>query len=140
MALQTRELNIELKRSIQQDEAQFTRRMFEQARQDGPSQLQSLLRAVLKTGRRYRAPQLSPSLQVGEGIIVEQHFAHVQRATCLIPSAESVDDVEIEGAPTVARVASAFAAMKGLASSYLHTPIFLKILARQRAPLLWRGA
>ena len=121
MALQTRELNIELKRSIQQDEAQFTRRMFEQARQDGPSQLQSLLRAVLKTGRSYRAPQLSPCFQVGEGIIVEpdevklelgrhfaraeqateQHFAHVQRATCLNPLVESVDDVEIEGAPTV---------------------------------------
>ena len=178
MAQQLRLLTKDLKRSVKQDEADFMRRMFEQARHEGPHQLHSLLRAVLKTGRRYKAHQFSPCLRVEDRVIEDptqvrlelgRHFARAERAE-EVPFAqvqfsaltrESLvkhDSVDVAGVPTMAKLVSAFAAMKGrkapgiaglppdifkaspMISSYLHMPIYLKILARGRVPLLWRGA
>ena len=125
-----RELNQAFKQAVRRDEADFTRRMFDQAREEGPSQLHSLLRAVLKTGRRYKVPRFSPCLRINGHIVEDptqvktelvRRFARAEKAEEVSffsvqrqdSSRVSTDSVEIAGMPTVAQVASAFASMKG---------------------------
>ena len=164
----------DLRISVRKDAAEFTRRMVEQARSEGSRTLSNLLRAVLKTGRRYRAPSLSPCVMV-EGECVEnprrvrlelgRFFADAERAQevdfseVVRSGVESMLDgtIDIEGFPSLAHTAEAFAAMKSrkapgvsgipadvfkscpVAAARVHAPIYLKILARGRAPVIWRG-
>ena len=163
-----------LKSSVRKDEAEFTKQMFAQARRDGDSCFHGLIRAVLKTGRRYRAPQLSPSLRVQDRVVNDprqvrvelgKHFARAEKADevqfhevwCPQHEEHRTLTVEASGMPTLAQVASAFAGMRSrrapgvsglpadifkvcpVASAQLHAPLYLKILARGRAPVLWRG-
>ena len=149
---------------MRQDEAKFTKSTFAQA------QLYGLLRAVLKTGRRYRAPALTPALRGEDRIVVEPaevkleldrhfaqaekakevHFTAVQQTQACLGWDDAADAIDVEGCPTVAQVASALASMRSrrapgisglpadifktcpVAASQLHTPIYLKILARKR--------
>ena len=148
--------------------------MFEQVRLDGDRRFHELIRAVFKTGRRYRAPQLSPSLHIMDKVVDDhrqvrielgRHFARAEKADevmfCEVlrqsPQEEGDSAIEISGMPTIAQVASAFAGMRSrrapgvsglpadifkacpVAAAYLHAPLYLKILAKRRAPVLWRG-
>ena len=167
-------LNTLLKTCLRRDGAEFTRHMFQQARQEGDSSLHNLIRAVLKTGRRFKAPQLSPCLNV-DGKVVEhprevklelgRFFSLAEQGqevefSAVVGRAADVgqrEAVDIDGFPTVAQVAHAFADMKGrraaglsglpadvykacpVTAAHLHMPLYLKVLARGQAPTLWRG-
>ena len=52
----------QMRAAMWRDKAAFTRRGIEQSRADGPAAFAHKLRAILRTGRRYRAPALLPSL------------------------------------------------------------------------------
>ena len=97
-----------------------------------------------------------------------RHFAQAEKAkevpltavqqtqTCLGWD-DAADAIDVEGFPNVAQVAFAFASMRSrrapgisglpadifktcpVAALQLDTPIYLKILARKQAPVLWRG-
>ena len=77
-----------LRRQSTQDRADFTRRMFEASR--SREDLPHLLRSVLRTGRRYKPPQLLPDMEDDEGRVCEtrddflayagRHFARAERA------------------------------------------------------------
>ena len=51
-----------MRRAMWRDKAAFTREGIQTARADGPSAFAHKLRAILRTGRRYRAPALMPCL------------------------------------------------------------------------------
>ena len=123
------ELNALLKKSVRRDEANFIKRMFGHARQEGAAQLQGLIRAVLKTGRRYRAPQTSPCLHIKDIIISDasqvklelgRHFAKAERASevpfCAMqqtwPQQSQEIEVDATAMPTIGQIASAFAGMR----------------------------
>ena len=163
-----------LKVSVQQDAASFVRRMYSQARSEGPSSLHRLLRSVLKTGRRYKAPQLAPCIKIGCDVLTDpsearialgRHFAAAEKAVevslqtihCSGQVMPRDDFVDVAGMPSIPQVAAAFSAMKGrrapgisgipadvfkqspVAAARMHMPLYLKSLARGRAPTLWRG-
>ena len=77
-----------LRRQSRQDHADFTRHMFETAR--SREDLPHLLRSVLRTGRRYKPPQLLPDIVDASGHVCEtradflahagRHFARAERA------------------------------------------------------------
>ncbi|CAE7213627.1 CACNA1S [Symbiodinium sp. CCMP2592] len=52
----------QLRAALWSDRADFTRRMIAQARDAGPAAFSFQLRAILRTGRRYKPPALLPSL------------------------------------------------------------------------------
>ena len=172
-----RALGISLRRAVKEDEAVFTRNMFEQARREGSAALAGLLRAVLRTGRRYKAHRLSPCLRIGNRVVDDpqevrhelgRHFARAEHAREVPFGEVQVDDkhdaasgrgsIAVEGMPAVAQTALAFASMKkrrapglsGLpadvfqccpvASARLHAPVFLKMLSRDQAPVIWSGS
>ena len=80
-----------LRSSTAQDEARFSRDHLARARQQGPRAMAVAIRAVLKHGRRYKAPLPATTLHtdLGEVIVDEQavkeafgqHFAISERAT-----------------------------------------------------------
>ena len=80
-----------LKTALAQDEAQFTRHVFESAEAAGPDEIAKLLRAVLKQGRKFKAPRTAPVFigHGGETIVdltettemLAQHFATAERGT-----------------------------------------------------------
>ena len=127
-----KKLNSALRASVRQDEAQFTKSTFAQARCEGSAQLYGLLRAVLKTGRRYRAPALTRALRVEDRVVVEpaevklelgRHFAQaekakevpftaVQQTQACLGWDDAADAIDVEGFPNVAQIASAFASMR----------------------------
>ncbi|CAE7243520.1 unnamed protein product, partial [Symbiodinium necroappetens] len=52
----------QMRRAMWRDKAEFTRAGIQEARSAGPSTFAHKLRAILRTGRRYRAPPLLPCL------------------------------------------------------------------------------
>ena len=159
--------------SYQKDEAEFTRKTFQEARAEGPHRLAYLLRAVLKSGRRYHPPRASPCLMLDGSLETDaakvqyafgKHFAEAEQAyestlAELQPQgpADPEEVVDVQGAPSLAQLNWAFAALQGrraagiaqippdfyLAQPHLsalvHYPVVLKILSRKVAPLLWTG-
>ena len=79
-----------LTQAMQRDKADFARRAYHQAREAGPREFAFKLRAVLRTGRRFRAPPLVPVLRVegdakvGRPAVLDafaEHFAAPERAS-----------------------------------------------------------
>ena len=127
--LRMRELNKELKRTHQRDQAVFARQMYQDARAKGPRHLAHVLRAVLRTGRRYKAPRMAPVLEIdGQmeqdaarvALAFGDHFAKAERATSrqlqevLLEKraqARPAEEVDLHSAPTLAQLTRAFASM-----------------------------
>ena len=111
------------------DRANFTREMFQTAR--SREDLPHLLRSILRTGRRYKAPALVPNMEVAPGVPCAtreeflahagKHFARAERAiptqlselpavyrghSCMAP-------VHLEDLPTLEELTRAFARLKG---------------------------
>ncbi|CAE7820750.1 unnamed protein product [Symbiodinium microadriaticum] len=111
------------------DKAEFTRRGIEQCRGAGPAVFAHKLRAILRTGRRYRAPALLPSLtgEAGRPVTKEdvadsfgKYFAIAERAEPL-PLTELVQTSQSNGPtpcfdgdalPTLSHLASGFAGLQ----------------------------
>ncbi|CAE7221487.1 unnamed protein product, partial [Symbiodinium sp. CCMP2456] len=55
-------LNKQLRQAMMDDRAQFARLQMEQARHAGPAEFAHRLRAILRTGRKFRPPPLLPAL------------------------------------------------------------------------------
>ncbi|CAE7816813.1 unnamed protein product [Symbiodinium sp. CCMP2592] len=126
--LTIRRLSKLAKRSTKQDEAQYTRHAFQEAHQDGPVRLAHLIRAVLKTGRRYQAPRLAITLRQEGELITDraevlrrmgQHFAQAEMADSLSfaslrDQSESPDAGHLEASsmPSVGDLAHGFASLK----------------------------
>ena len=70
------------------DEAAFARYMFQEARAKGPHELARLIRAILRTGRKYKAPRAAPCIEVdgtptSDPVLVAQAFGrHFAKAEC----------------------------------------------------------
>ncbi|CAE7734509.1 unnamed protein product [Symbiodinium sp. CCMP2592] len=83
-------LNRAVRDGLSQDRAEFVRRQTENARELGPMEFAHRIRAVLRMGRRYKAPQLLRGLTTPAGVahtdseilqVLGQHFAGPERAT-----------------------------------------------------------
>ena len=83
-----RRLNEVVRQLARHDTAAHVRRMFVEAKQQGGAQLASLLRGVMKSGRRYRKPTVTPALyKNGEQIVeheqilreLSRHFAEAEK-------------------------------------------------------------
>ena len=73
-----------LKRLRSRDDASYAKQVMCSARKDGPEALAKAMRAVLKTGRKYRAPKVAAPLRVDgvsvvdkveQLVLLEEHFA-----------------------------------------------------------------
>ena len=73
-----------LKRLRNRDDASYAKQVMCSARKDGPEALAKAMRAVLQTGRKYRAPKVAPPLRVDgvsvvdkveQLVLLEEHFA-----------------------------------------------------------------
>ena len=132
------------------DQAAFTRAMFQSAR--SREELPHLLRCVLRTGRRYRAPQLVPVMETSPGIVCStrddfllhagRHFAQAERARtsslpelpALYPGHDAAAVLDLCQLPTLEDLTRAFARLKpGRAPGI--TGLTLKCT---RAALTWR--
>ena len=110
------------------DKAEFCRTMFRQARSN--AELPKLMRALLRTGRKYKAPPLLPTLPTASGESTQDrgdflrvlggHFAKAERATrasflelrtATRPDAPT-HDVALEELPTLGELAIGFAKLK----------------------------
>ena len=118
-----------LTQAMQQDKADFTRRAYHQAREAGPREFAFKLRAVLRTGRRFRAPPLVPVLRVdgvakvGRPAVLDaftEHFAAPERASPVDLQQLSATNVrrgpaiQLEGEriPSLVQLAGSFAKLK----------------------------
>ncbi|CAE7557354.1 X-element\ORF2 [Symbiodinium sp. CCMP2592] len=86
----------ELRRSMWTDKAEFTRRAIVQARADGPAQFSHRLRAILRTGRRYRAPALLPCLTEEPGRPMDKNQV-MDSFGRFFATAERAEPMAIEG-------------------------------------------
>ena len=121
-------LRARIKHAFAHDQAVFSREMLTIARSDGD--LHGLLRSVLKTGRRYKAPPALPVLRTPNGESCQDrpaflkcmgdHFATAERATCqnftqlhaCIASTAGLPHVQVAQLPTLESLASGFAGLK----------------------------
>ena len=116
--------------SFRADKAHFTRRAMENARDQGTAAFAYSIRAILRTGRRFRAPQLLHQISDGASTasceeeilaLLGRHFAKPERARQtsgselaalfneVQPLARKVD---MSSLPSVAEIASATLALK----------------------------
>ncbi|CAE7750061.1 unnamed protein product [Symbiodinium microadriaticum] len=117
-----------LRSSTAHDEARFSRDHLARARTQGPRAMAAAIRAVLKHGRRYKAPLPATTLRTVSGeLIVDdravkeafgQHFAISERATaCDFGELHTVqthipDRVVIEALPSLTDLSAAFAGLR----------------------------
>ncbi|CAE7443963.1 unnamed protein product, partial [Symbiodinium sp. CCMP2456] len=111
------------------DEACFTKRIFAEAAAEGPARKAQLIRAVLKTGRRYKSARTAIVLREGGQDLVDQaevlqrlgaHFAAAEQATplplCALSTStgppERQQFLEAQELPTIADLARGFAGLK----------------------------
>ena len=87
MGIQIRAASGHIIRSAKQDAAEATRTTFQEARKEGPERMHRLFRSILKTGRKYRRPQLAPAIVEASGTLaadanaeIGRHFAAAERA------------------------------------------------------------
>ncbi|CAE7311217.1 unnamed protein product, partial [Symbiodinium microadriaticum] len=85
---QLRDLSRLVKSCTRADRAKAAKAAMQAARDRGPEAKYSLIRGILRCGRRYRAPVLQPSITDSKGTIVEDshkelglHFAKAERAS-----------------------------------------------------------
>ena len=71
LVLTIRSLNMTVKRQSRIDTASFARQALREAHGKGPHELHKLLRGTLKMGRRYRAPQVLPALQIDDKVLTD---------------------------------------------------------------------
>ena len=120
-SVRLRALSRAIKQASDRDEAEFTRRTFQESVGEGPAALAKLLRAVLKTGRRYKAPSMAIALKQDDEWLVEPrqvskafaaHFANIEEATPVqfrsLPNIGthlcSADTLDATGLPTLAQL------------------------------------
>ena len=117
-----------LRNSTACDEARFSRDHLTRARQQGPRAMANAIRAVLKHGRRYKAPLPATTLCTDSGeVVVDEravkeafgkHFAISERATaCDFAALQEVrasipERIVIEALPSLTDVSSAFSGMR----------------------------
>ncbi|CAE6935081.1 unnamed protein product, partial [Symbiodinium sp. KB8] len=117
-------------KSFRADKAQFTRRAMETARGQGPAEFAHSIRAILRNGRRFRAPQLLHQISDGASTasceeeilaLLGEHFAKPERArqtsggelAALFNEVQPpVCKVDMTSLPSVAEIASATLALK----------------------------
>ena len=120
----------QLNLAMQQDRAAFARRNIELARKAGPKEFAYRLRAILRTGRKFRNPPLVPSLALHKGAVngrepvldeFARFFALPERAAPVPIRAllSAQDDAEVttrhfdgEQIPSMTQLACAFAKLK----------------------------
>ena len=118
-----------IRASARSDEASFTKRVFAEATREGPARKAHLIRAVLKSGRRYKPPGAAIVLKDGDQEITEpaqvlrslgQHFARAEQATAM-PMCQLNEELlpqqqpgwmDAQQLPTVADLARGFAGLK----------------------------
>ena len=117
-----------LRRSFRHDEAEYTRAVYQHARQAGPVHLARLLRSVLKVGRRYKPPRVAQGIEGPAGLETDPqaikrlfgaHFAAIEAAqSCPLsdlrqPSKPAAAErLLADGLPAPVELASAFASLK----------------------------
>ena len=145
----------ELTQSMLRDKAEYTRRAFHQSRAAGPREFAHKLRSVLRTGRKFRAPPLVPTLQVGDVTKVGReavldsfadHFAGPERAISvttkeLLAPCQRPEVPKLEGnlLPSLIQLAGAFAKLKPAKApgiSKLPSELF-RTLPLQSARIFW---
>ncbi|CAE7586002.1 CACNA1S [Symbiodinium sp. CCMP2592] len=125
-----RELRDALTKAILQDRACFARKAIADARDQGPREFSHKLRAVLRTGRKFRSPPLLPVIHSSSGecagredVLDEfaRFFATPERARpvsirCLLDRAAEADPAPVpldgESLPSVVQLAAAFGQLK----------------------------
>ncbi|CAE7525428.1 CACNA1S [Symbiodinium sp. CCMP2592] len=124
-----KEAKLHLGQAMLQDKAAFARRGIQQAREAGPREFQHKLRAVLRCGRRFRAPSLVPVIKepsataIGRTAVLSaftKHFAVPERATP-VPLSQALagptrtqtpTGLDGEHIPGLVQLASAFSRLK----------------------------
>ena len=122
-------LSSAIRRASHADEAEFARHAFQVARDRGPSHLASQIRAILKSGRRYKPPCVAITLRQGDCHLTEpeqvkaifgQQFAASEKAkpATLRALAQIRSDAatpsapHITGVPSLCQLSAAFASLK----------------------------
>ncbi|CAE7865484.1 unnamed protein product [Symbiodinium microadriaticum] len=131
LVLQVADLGRSIKISSRKDSALATQDVFAEARTQGPEALASLLRHVMKSGRRFKPPPLAPAIWDAEretfidgDRALGDHFAKAERADLVAP--EDVTTVPAQYTPQALEMASAVS-VASLAHSF-------KQLAHRKSP------
>ena len=120
--LQIADLNGAIKRHARKDAAAATKDAYQSARAKGPDALASLLRHVMKSGRKYKPPPLAPVIwdPVSQTFIdgdkaLGDHFAKAEHATQIDPADIATpacngppQDLQIDAALSVPALARSF--------------------------------
>ena len=117
-----------IRESTRRDEAEYAREHLQAARHRGVDAMATAIRAVLKHGRRFKAPRPAINLRVHDELVTDeqdvlrafgQSFAEAEQATCcdfatlLAPPPVAVPDrIVIRDTPTLVALAGAFSALK----------------------------
>ena len=107
---QLHQLDKRLKTAMQSDKAEFARKQIEAARDAGPAEFAHRIRALLRTGRKFRPPPLLPALtaEPNRPCLREEvqdtfarHFASAERASC-VEADVLVQEAAIDTLPALA--------------------------------------
>ena len=130
LAIVLRNLQQCIRKMDQRDAAAFARQQMREAREAGPAEMAQLLRSVLKQGRRYKPPRVSPAIAVDSHLevdprkvtdILEASFARPEQGqyrtisdiVCRSDAAElPCSAVAVTHLPTVADLTAAFLSMR----------------------------
>ena len=130
LAMVIRSLSATLTRLSHRDCAEYTRKVFREARDRGAAALYGALRGVMKVGRRYKPPRVLPALCVDGQTLADpvdiqralvSHFAEpehgrpvsIQRATRQGAEGRHVCDlIALEQLPSISEIAQGFLALQ----------------------------
>ena len=133
VARTARSLARDLRSCVERDKAEHVKKAFAEARDQGAAPMATLIRGILRTGKRFRSPKLSPCLTVEDGTfeadpdktlhILGAHFAtneqgvlrrqsKVEHEVQPVPPLDAQQVQELQTLPSFVEVAEAFRSMK----------------------------
>ena len=120
IALQLRACRWSCRAQSKLDQAAFTREMFQTAR--SREELPHLLRCVLRTGRRYKAPALVPVMETAPGVTCATKASTLAAMPALYRGHTPGAVLQVAHLPTLEDLARAFSGLKSASSWYTALP------------------
>ena len=138
LALVIRALTGLIRQLDRRDAAAFTRKALRQSRQEGSAELATTLRSVLKQGRRYKPPGVTPALTLSGQVVADPldilhgledafsrpengTYASIRDISHVHPASSQLEVVDMASLPSLPDIAAAFIRQKSNKAAGLST-------------------